>query len=914
MGVYSDQAGTPLSQMGATMPTAINATPGWQTVSLKNPVFVNSGQTVWLSWVFENNPGVRYSAGTPGRAQSTETWPSGMPASFGPSGFANYKYAIYCTSSGAVLEVPSTSVLLDEVAGANGTFNIVSNLNWSITKNADWLNVSKSNGSSNETITLTTNSVNVGLTPRTAVVTIVGQDGASKSITVTQKNQTLNANIQGTTEVFASTSTTNNQRAIPITFNEEGEINSISIYHNGGTGNLLLGVYSDMNNSPSTQLGITPKTLINTTAGWQTVELSNPIPVASGQKVWLSWLFEKNPGIRYSPGLPGRAESMADWTTGMQATFGTSTFENYNYSIFCSYKPGLISGSLGNNEIYNNISTAPNRRAISITAEEIGVIESISIYHEGGTGNVILGVYSDNNGSPSNKLGTTSSTTINSTSGWQTVVLTSPVPVNAGETIWLSWVFQNNPGIRYSVGSTGRVQSNETWPAGMPSNFGTSSSSAYKYSIYCTFLPNGKSILGNTKVYDNTSIYPNRRAISVTSEKTGTIESITIYHNGGTGNVLLGVYAENNGSPSSQMGITASTPINSSAGWQTIPLSNPVQVNAGQKLWLSWVFENNPGIRYADGMPGRVQSEDTWSGGMPANFGNSTTTNYEYSIYCTIKPGAAKKVIGNNNVYNLISNEPFLRALPVTFSESGTINSLTIYHNGGSGNIILGIYSDQTGVPSARLGVTTPTIINSNAGWQTVSLDSPVSVKAGQTVWLSWVFENNPGIRYSIGKPGRAQSTGTWSSGLPASFGSSSMADYNYSIYCSFTPNKTLLKGAEIADEAEIMDNAQEAENTKLFDGKSSNISFINEDFNQSENFVFKMYPNPTKYYVNIDFTFMPSTGTIIEIIDGQGKTIVKKQVESTSNRIDVNQLNQGVYFVRITNNRNTSVKKLIVR
>ncbi len=127
---------------------------------------------------------------------------------------------------------------------------------------------------------------------------------------------------------------------------------------------------------------------------------------------------------------------------------------------------------------------------------------------------------------------------------------------------------------------------------------------------------------------------------------------------------------------------------------------------------------------------------------------------------------------------------------PVTFSEDGAINSISIYHNGGEGNVMLGVYSNASGSPSSRLGVTAPTVINSLAGWQTVQLGSPVSVTAGQTVWLAWVFENIPGLRYAhtTGTPVTAESTDTWPAGIPSLFGSANLTNYKYSIYCTFIP------------------------------------------------------------------------------------------------------------------------------
>jgi hypothetical protein len=83
--------------------------------------------------------------------------------------------------------------------------------------------------------------------------------------------------------------------------------------------------------------------------------------------------------------------------------------------------------------------------------------------------------------------------------------------------------------------------------------------------------------------------------------------------------------------------------------------------------------------------------------------------------------------------------------------------------------------------------MTDATTVNSTEGWQTVSLQTPVPVAAGQTIWLAWVFESNPGIRYMAGTPGRAASNATWSGGMPSPFGTSTISSYIYSIYASYS-------------------------------------------------------------------------------------------------------------------------------
>ena len=272
---------------------------------------------------------------------------------------------------------------------------------------------------------------------------------------------------------------------------------------------------------------------------------------------------------------------------------------------------------------------------------------------------------------------------------------------------------------------------------------------------------------------------------------------------------------------------------------------------------------------------------------------------------------ATTTTIGNTEVFGLTSTLANRRAIPVTFSDAGTINSISIYHNGGTGNVLLGVYSDLSGSPSSRLGVTASTVINSTAGWQTVSLATPVNVTSGQTIWLSWVFQNNPGVRYTSGTPARAQSTETWSTGMPPSFGTSSFDNYSYSVYCTYTVNKTILKEALIPEN----EHHDPALPISL---KSDNKTTINLSFENSVNPLevneFKLYPNPANSFVNVDYSEMPVPGTTIEIIDNNGRTLYKKPVESTSNRIDISQLPVGLYFIRSISNQKYNVKKMIVK
>ena len=372
LGVYSDQTGSPSSLLGVTAETMVNPTAGWQTVSLTNPLTVSFGQTLWLSFVFQNNVNVRYNAGTPGRAISPTGNTANLPATFGTSSIANYNYSLYCNYTTATLppnlSITSSSIWLGNLSGSMGTFDIASNTDWTISDDAGgWLTITPGSGTNNETISVTANSANTGTIPRTATVTITGTGVTNQTVTVTQDYQ---ANQIGNTTVYGLSAVATTLRAIPVNFTEAGEIHSISIYHDGGTGNVMLGVYSDQTGSPSSLLGVAAETMVNSTAGWQTVSLTNPLTVSFGQTVWLSFVFQNNVNVRYNAGTPGRAISPTKYTANLPATFGTSSIANYNYSLYCNYTTatlppnlsitssnvslGYLSGSMGTFDIASN--------------------------------------------------------------------------------------------------------------------------------------------------------------------------------------------------------------------------------------------------------------------------------------------------------------------------------------------------------------------------------------------------------------------------------------------------------------------------------------------------------------------------------------------------------------------------------
>jgi hypothetical protein len=280
------------------------------------------------------------------------------------------------------------------------------------------------------------------------------------------------------------------------------------------------------------------------------------------------------------------------------------------------------------------------------TMPENGTIEKVTMYQKGGSGSMILGVY-DGEGSPQDQLGITATTPVSSSEGWHTIYLTNPAEVAGGTTVWLAWVYEDNPGIAYdsppdTLSGNGRYDAGVGWSGGMPDPFGSGTQADHFYSIYATYTPGPCVVntVGNTTEFGSISTNGNRQAMPFTMPENGIIESVTMYHIGGSGTMILGVY-DGEGSPQNRLALIP-TSVSGSPGWQTIQLpmtTSPVSVTEGTTIWLAWVYESNPGIAYQTGSPGAYQSEDAWSGGMPDPFGsNGTQTTLIYSIFANYVP------------------------------------------------------------------------------------------------------------------------------------------------------------------------------------------------------------------------------------------------------------------------------------
>ena len=79
-----------------------------------------------------------------------------------------------------------------------------------------------------------------------------------------------------------------------------------------------------------------------------------------------------------------------------------------------------------------------------------------------------------------------------------------------------------------------------------------------------------------------------------------------------------------------------------------------------------------------------------------------------------------------------------------------------------------------------------------------------------------------------------------------------------------------------------------------------------------TEKSILKIYPNPVRDVLNIDFQLSNKQYDQIEIIDINGKVVFSKQINSCTNSISVSTFPKGMYLCRLQNSTLTTSIKFI--
>ena len=78
-----------------------------------------------------------------------------------------------------------------------------------------------------------------------------------------------NAETVGITTVFPGDYDSLSRRAVPFPMPEDGTITSVAMFHDGGSGGMILAVYDNGgDDKPNNRIAITAETATNPSAGW----------------------------------------------------------------------------------------------------------------------------------------------------------------------------------------------------------------------------------------------------------------------------------------------------------------------------------------------------------------------------------------------------------------------------------------------------------------------------------------------------------------------------------------------------------------------------------------------------------------------------------------------------------------------
>jgi len=93
---------------------------------------------------------------------------------------------------------------------------------------------------------------------------------------------------------------------------------------------------------------------------------------------------------------------------------------------------------------------------------------------------------------------------------------------------------------------------------------------------------------------------------------------------------------------------------------------------------------------------------------------------------------------------------------------------------------------------------------------------------------------------------------------------------------------------------------------TTSFSANSSTLGISEENM-----LVFEMYPNPSQDLLTILLPNEISTGSI-ELFDFSGKSMKSKEISTVNNTLDISNLSQGIYFVKLNSEGKIGVQKVI--
>jgi hypothetical protein len=635
------------------------------------------------------------------------------------------------------------------------------------------------------------------------------QSALASTITIGETN-VLSAADSGNADLLAAQNATLSQPAT---------IESLSLYVTQASGNLVLGIYdaSGPNGGPGALKAQTNS--FTPIVGWNTANVTAPVLLPAGT-YWLAYLPSSN-SLAFmkgqTSGVSIRYYSYAFGT--LPATFSTSpSSDAYHWSFYATLNPAptISSVSLSNSTFTAGVPSGTVVGAINVAMSSGSFTGSLSLSGANAPSFKIVGSNLETNAvlppGPYNiNIVATQSGAANS-------------PFTQAETIIA--VSQSISSVSLSNGSfaggspSGTIVGaiNVKMSPSSPAFSGSVSLSTTKRGCTATNGANNSSFaISGNKLITNGTVAPGTYAVCILAteasasnspvgqaekltanstnitigetnqlaggvigdanllfaqnavlSQTATIESLSIYAAAGTGNLILGIYADNgSGAPGALQAQTAS--FSAAAGWNTANVTAPVSLKPGT-YWLAWLTDGN-----ALSVPGVTTGTDAYYpfsfGSLPPTFSGTATIEAAHrSLYATLNTAAVSQsissvalsnssvvggspsgtVVGTINVAMSPSSPAFSGSLSLSTTQGGctatngannssfaiTGNNLVTNRTVAPGSYAVCTLATQAGATNSPFGQASTITASSQS---TASLSaSPTTITSGQSSTLTW--------------------------------------------------------------------------------------------------------------------------------------------------------------------------------
>jgi hypothetical protein len=309
------------------------------------------------------------------------------PAAYDTINYAMW-YSAWGGSTGSTLSVSPASVSVAAAANSTGTFNITSNVSWTVSSNQTWLTVSPASGSNNATVTVTAQQ-NTG-SARSATVTVSATGVTSQTVTVAQAAATTTTLSVSPTSLSVAAAV-NSTGTFSVTSNTSWTVTSnqtwLAVSPTSGSNNATVTVTAQQNTSTSTRsatvtvsgTGVTSQTVTVTqsgTGGGSTVNIN------AGGSATGSFSADEY----YSGGSTYTNTATIDMSQITSNAPPAAIFNSERYGTFSYTIPNLTAGSAQTVTLYfaETYLTAAGQRIFNVSINSTSVLSNFDIYASAG--------------------------------------------------------------------------------------------------------------------------------------------------------------------------------------------------------------------------------------------------------------------------------------------------------------------------------------------------------------------------------------------------------------------------------------------------------------------------------------------------------------------------------------------------